>query len=116
MAGIARVCVAAGIPYVVSTHGFNEGVNGLAIYGFGPLQRAVWRHLVLGPVREVVSGAAEIFALSPADLPLLAALGRSADNVTIVSNGVEPPAPGNPQEDARILAGLGVASRHPGSP
>jgi glycosyltransferase involved in cell wall biosynthesis len=116
MARIARACTAAGVPYVVSTHGFNEVVNGLKIYGFGPLRRAVWRHLVLRPVREVVSGAAEIFALSPADLPLLVALGHRADNVTVVSNGVKRPAAGNPQEDARILTRLGVASRLAGSP
>ncbi len=116
MARIARACRAAGIPYVVSTHGFNEVVNGLRIYGFGPLGRTVWRRLVLGPVREVVAGAAEVFALSPADLPLLAALGHGAEGVTVVPNGIAAPAAGSAEGDARLLSKLGIAPRRAGSP
>ena len=111
MARIARACRAAGIPYVVSTHGFNEVVNGLEIYGFGRVGRAVWRRLVLAPVREVVAGAAEIFALSPADLSSLATLGCGGARVRIVPNGIAAPTPRAAEEDVRLLSRLGIAPR-----
>ncbi|MFC6776517.1 glycosyltransferase [Methylobacterium gregans] len=56
MARIARAARAAGVPYVISTHGFNEVANGGSIYGFGPVRRAVWRGLVYAPVAAAVRG------------------------------------------------------------
>ncbi|KQT50682.1 hypothetical protein ASG43_05190 [Aureimonas sp. Leaf454] len=116
MRRIARTCRRLAIPYVVSTHGFNEVVNGLRIYGFNAWQRLAWRQLVIEPVREVVAHAARIFALSPDDIGLLQALGQRTDRVTVVSNGVPSPEPGHDEEDARLLARLGVEGRTAGGP
>lgn len=116
MRRIARACRARGIPYVVSTHGFNEVTNGLRIYGFNRWQKIVWQKLVVDPVREVVAHAAEVFALSPDDIDLLRQLGQRTDNVTIVSNGVPMPAPGDAAADDRLLQRFGLRPRGAGSP
>ncbi|MEX6505849.1 glycosyltransferase family 4 protein [Jiella sp. M17.18] len=116
MARIARTCRRLDIPYVVSTHGFNEVVNGLKIYAFNPVQRAVWAELVAAPVCRAVAGAADIFALSPHDRDLIEALGRSGQDVTIVSNGVATPPTANAADDRQALAALGIDAPAPGAP
>ena len=111
MARIARACRFAGIPYVVSTHGFNEVANGLKIYEFNRLQRAIWANLAVRPVRSVIGHAAEIFALSPQDRAVLRRLGHTGDNVTVVSNGVPPPPPADRAREDELLTGLGIEPR-----
>jgi glycosyltransferase involved in cell wall biosynthesis len=54
---IATACRRASIPYVVSTHGFNEIAAGSAVYGFGALRRLMWRLLIYRPVAQVVRRA-----------------------------------------------------------
>lgn len=108
MARIASACVRAGIPYVVSTHGFNEVANGSAVYGFGALRRAAWAACMGRPVARTVRGAAAVFALSPADLGIVAGFGFRGP-VRVVANGVElPPAP-DPGRDRAVCERLGVA-------
>jgi starch synthase len=92
LARVARTCRAAGVPYVVSTHGFNELARGGEVYGLGLLRRLAWHFCVHRPVSRAVSGAAAVFALSPADFPLVGGFGF-AGTPSVVPNGVDPPAP-----------------------
>lgn len=107
MAHIADVCVDAGIPYVVSTHGFNEVANGGAIYGFDPLRRAMWKRLVENPVSRVARHAAAVFALSPADFDIVRKMGFRGP-IQLVPNGVATPPASDPKTDEAALARLGV--------
>jgi starch synthase len=107
MARVARACLARGKPYVVSTHGFNEVANGADIYGFDLMRRQIWRRLVVAPVRSVVRHAATIFVLSPADVPVVRAMGFSGELIT-VCNGVPPPLPADPDTDRAALDRLGI--------
>lgn len=103
MKRIARACLTAHVPYVVSTHGFNEVWNGNRIYGFGPAKRLIWKTLVQDPVAWVVANAAAIFPLSPADVPIIRSMGFHGQNLTLVPNGIESPADGDARSDARAL-------------
>jgi starch synthase len=114
MARVARACLAGGTPYVVSTHGFNEVANGTQIYGFDPLRREVWRRLVVAPVRRVVCNAAAIFALSPADVPIVRDMGFVGEP-HIVYNGVTMPALAEPAADTQALNRLGIPDRCSGN-
>ncbi len=116
MARVAAACRSSSIPFVVSTHGFNEVVNGLKIYSFNPLQKTIWSQLVVAPVRRAIIGAAEIFALSPHDLELIRALGGEADNIRIVSNGVPEAPTAHRGEDDLILKRLGISPRADSAP
>jgi starch synthase len=116
MARVADACRRAGTPYVVSTHGFNEVANGLDIYGFGWLRRQVWQRLVVDPVQHVVRHAAGMFVLSPADAPIVRAMGFRGEPIT-VCNGVALPPAADSAADASALAALGIgAGRDPGTP
>jgi starch synthase len=111
---VARACLARGIPYVVSTHGINEVANGSRIYGFDRLRRLAWERLVVAPVSRVVRKANAIFALSPADVPIVRAMGFRG-NPDIVCNGVPMPPPPAPGADAAALRRLGIpVERRPG--
>lgn len=114
MARIARACRRADIPYVVSTHGFNEIANGARVYGFGPLRRLVWKLLVTLPVSWAVRHAAAVFALSPADGEIVRAMGYAGRPIANVPNGVPVPRPADPAEDAALLSRLGIPRRRPG--
>ncbi|MFC7556179.1 glycosyltransferase [Pseudoroseomonas wenyumeiae] len=93
MARVAQACIARRIPYVVSTHGINEVANGSRIYGFDRLRRLAWENLVVRPVSRVVRQANAVFALSPADVPIVRDMGFRGDP-DIVCNGVPcPPRP-----------------------
>jgi glycosyltransferase involved in cell wall biosynthesis len=114
MERVARACIARRIPYVVSTHGINEVANGSRIYGFDRLRRLAWENLVVGPVSRVVRRADAIFALSPADVPIVRAMGFRGDP-DIVCNGVPMPRPAAPGADAAALQRLGIpVERRPG--
>lgn len=108
-ARVARTARTAAIPYVISTHGFNEIANGARIYGFDALRALAWQRLVVEPVSRTVRGAAGIFALSPADLDIVGAMGFRGE-VRIVPNGVPLPARPAPGADARALASVGIAA------
>ncbi|ACL60449.1 glycosyltransferase family 4 protein [Methylobacterium nodulans] len=116
MRRIARACRAAGIPYVVSTHGFNEIANGATIYGFGALQRAAWRHLVQSPVADTVRGADAILALSPADFDIIRRMGFAGETIDLVPNGVRLPPLGDPEEDRAIWERFGLGLPEPDAP
>ncbi|RDJ24078.1 glycosyltransferase family 1 protein [Bosea caraganae] len=109
MARIARACRRAGVPYVISTHGFNEIANGERIYGFGLPKRLVWKALVTEPVSWAVRHAAAIFALSPADKEIARQMGFAGEALAVVPNGVPQPRPADPAGDKAIYARLGIA-------
>lgn len=113
MERVARACLARGVPYVVSTHGFNEVANGGQVYGFDPVRRLAWRTLVASPVSRVVARASGMFALSPADFDIVRAMGFAGSELSVVTNGVsiaEPPADGG----KAALERLGIsASKDP---
>lgn len=113
MARIARACREAGVPYVVSTHGFNEIANGTRVYGFGGLRRLAWQALVTRPVHQAVRGAAAVLGLSPADREIIEAMGFSG-NFAVVPNGVPVPGPFDASADSAICARLGVPTRRRG--
>ena len=108
MARIARACRAAGVPYVVSTHGFNEVANGRKIYGFDPLRQLAWKLLVERPVGQAVRGASAVFALSPADFDIVQAMAGPHVEMSIVANGVPSPSPADPQADGAVYQRLGI--------
>ena len=77
-----------GIPYVISTHGFNELSRYAAINGFGRLKSALVDVAITRPFRRIVAGAAGIFALSDREVDLLASLGVGEERIHVVTNGV----------------------------
>lgn len=107
MARIAQACVKARVPYVVSTHGFNEVANGEAIYGFGRIKKLAWRACMVRPVEAAVRKAAAVFALSPADIDIVRGFGFDGP-IVVVPNGVASPAPADFIADREIWATLGV--------
>lgn len=109
----AQACRASGIPYVISTHGFNEVANGARIYGFDPVRSLVWRRLAAAPVARAVRRAAAIFALSPADFDIVRSMGYTGE-ILVVGNGVPVPAPSDEATDRLLLDRLGIpATRDP---
>ena len=115
MERLARSCRARGLPYVVSTHGFNEVANGADVYGFSGPKRLAWKLFVQGPVSRVVAGASGIFALSPADFDIVRKMGFRGPELTIVPNGVPIPELAHLDKAKEILEGLGIpAERKPG--
>jgi glycosyltransferase involved in cell wall biosynthesis len=110
MERVARACLARGLPYVVSTHGFNEVANGGQVYGFDPVRRLAWKTLVEAPVARVVARASGIFALSPADFDIVRNMGFTGAELSVVSNGVAiPEAPARDENAA--LDRLGIPTR-----
>src|SRR5258706_1986489 len=87
MRRIARACLQAGIPHVVSTHGLVEFSSKGRAWDLGRLQRIAWAILVDRPFREVMRHAASVLALTPADLPILADLGCRPERTVIVPSG-----------------------------
>jgi starch synthase len=115
MERLARSCRARGLPYVVSTHGFNEVAKGADVYGFSGPKRLAWKLFVEGPVSRVVARASGIFALSPADFDIVRGMGFRGPELSIVPNGVPIPEPADPDKAKEILEGLGIpAERKPG--
>ncbi|WP_424138758.1 glycosyltransferase family 4 protein [Roseomonas chloroacetimidivorans] len=112
MERVARACISSRTPYVISTHGFNEIANGSAVYGFGAAKRLLWQRLVFSPVARAVRHADGIFALSPADAEIVAAMGFTGP-VTVVSNGITTPQADDGCPDREILMRLGVPPERP---
>ncbi|NNM74083.1 glycosyltransferase family 4 protein [Enterovirga aerilata] len=112
---IAGACRRRRIPYVISTHGYNEIAHGEQIHGFGRAQRLAWRRLVLAPVARATARASGIFALSPADIPIVRGMGYRGE-ITIVTNGVDLPAPAEDAQSAAVLSRHGIPPRRAGEP
>ena len=85
---VAQACRKRGIPYVISSHGFNEQSRYAALNGFRGPKKALARWAIERPFERVVRGAAAIFALSDREGDLLSSLGVPADRIHIVTNGV----------------------------
>ncbi len=90
MERVGKACRQRGIPYVISTHGYNEIANGEAIHRFSVARRLAWRTLVSDPVRRVTANADGVFALSPADVAIVRRMGFEGE-ISIVTNGVDLP-------------------------
>ena len=85
---IARAARRAGIPYVITTHGFVEIVQYARINGFGAVKSALIDMVLTRPFRRIVAGATRIFMLSDREAPLLEALGVAEQRREVVTNGV----------------------------
>ncbi len=108
MKRVARAARRAGVPYVISTHGFVEIADGPVINQMGRAQRAVWSVFVDRPVRWSVRHATRMLLLSPADGPVVDRLDGAAVPTSIVSNGVEVPDVDAGRDDATHLDRVGV--------
>jgi glycosyltransferase involved in cell wall biosynthesis len=89
MERIARACRRADIPYVVSTHGYQEIALGRTIYGFGPARRLLWDRLVYRPVARATAAADGVLLLSEEDRLVVQRMGYSRDSAFVVPNGIE---------------------------
>ena len=76
----------------MSTHGLVEFSSKGAAWDLGRLERMAWAVLVDRPFRYVMRHATRVMALSPADVPILIALGCREEQTVIVPNGVRVPA------------------------
>lgn len=114
LARIARACRRARIPYVLSTHGFNEIANGARVYAFDPVRRLIWKALVTAPVSAAVRGASAIFTLSPADEEIVRQMGFAGSALANVPNGVAEPAAPDVERDAEILRRFSLPEREHG--
>ena len=114
MAAIAKACRKAGVPYLVSTHGFNEIANGERVYGFGLVRRAAWRVLISQPLERVVRGAAAVLGLSPADEQIVRRMGFGG-RFALAPNGVPPATPSDSIRDEKIWARIGIPEPGPGT-
>jgi glycosyltransferase involved in cell wall biosynthesis len=109
---IAKACRRAGIPYVISTHGFNEIAAGGSIYGFGMLRQLLWHLLVYRPVAQAVRRADAVLLLTPADAAIVRSMGFHGE-APVVPNGMEPPVPVAPDVQAEVLRRFGLSDRDP---
>jgi len=114
---VAHACLRAKIPYVISTHGFNEIANRGNAYGFDFARRQVWAALVQRPVASAVKHADSVLALSPADISIVREMGFTGADIPIVPNGVPSPAPVDPVRERTILEKFGLLQpRDPARP
>lgn len=88
MERIARACLHARVPYVVTTHGFVEVLGIQSAYQLGLLESLGGRWFVTRPVEFVVKHAHRICCLAPQDLALLSERGRPSDQLVVIPNGV----------------------------
>jgi len=88
MQRIAKACVARGVSYVISTHGFVEITSKDQAYSLKFHEKIAGKLLIDRPLRYVVQHAAKVFAGSPCEMPLLRKLEISTDKISIVTNGV----------------------------
>ncbi|HEY9768126.1 MAG TPA: glycosyltransferase family 4 protein [Coleofasciculaceae cyanobacterium] len=87
---VAQACVNQKIPYVISTHGFCEITSGGKAYSLKYLhEKLAWKFCIEKPIDYIVQHAQRIFALSPLEYPMLAALGIEKEKIRIVTNGVD---------------------------
>jgi len=115
MERVAAACARAGVPYVISTHGYNEVAHGHRVHG-GGLMPLAWRRLAYSPVARATRGAAAVFALSPADIPILHAMGVREGAVRVVPNGVPMPAPADQAAIRAVRDRFGLGKDLPDRP
>ncbi len=88
---VARACLRRRVPYVISTHGFEEIARAREVNEFGTAQKLVWSAVVERPIRYVLRHADQILLLSEADRESVRKLGGGARPTTVVPNGVDLP-------------------------
>jgi len=108
---IAAACRRAGVPYVVSTHGFQEIDSGPAVYGFGPVRRLLWDRLVYRPVARATAAADAVLLLSDADRRVVRRMGSVGCQQFVVPNGVEAPRPQTEDVVSSVMSKFGVSER-----
>jgi glycosyltransferase involved in cell wall biosynthesis len=101
---IATACRRRGVPYVISSHGFNEQSRYADLNGFTGIKRALIHWAIEKPFRRVIRRADAIFALSDCEGGLLAELGVPAERVRVVTNGVNQFYMGSPSSDELAAA------------
>lgn len=88
MKRISKACLLQNIPYVISTHGFVEVTSKGEAYSLRLHERLAWKYFIEKPLKFVIDNARMIFALSPAEIPILENLGVLKERIEIVTNGV----------------------------
>jgi len=86
--GVATACQRRGIPYVISSHGFNEQSRYTKLNHFTGIKKLLASWAIERPFKRVVEGASAILALSDREGGLLESIGVQSDNVFVVPNGV----------------------------
>ena len=110
---VARTCVALGIPYVISTHGFVEMTRFAEAYRLPALVAAAVPWFIERPFRRVVAHADRVCMLSPLEGPLLDALGVPPDHRVVVTNGASSLGPVDESVRARLRMKLGLRAGVP---
>ena len=101
---IADACTRWRIPFVISTHGFFELCHFAEVRRLGVVGRVAASLLVDRPFRRIVSQAASLFCLSPADMDLCREFDLPVRSRHIVTNGVSEFYLGRPrQEDVQAV-------------
>lgn len=90
MQRIARACVAAGVPYVLTTHGFVEVLGMRAAYKLDLFEAIGGRLLITRPLNYVLKHAHKICCLAPQDQALVAQAGVPSEKLVVIPNGVQP--------------------------
>lgn len=111
----ARDCTRQGIPYVISTHGFVEMNDYVKAFGARAWMRPLMNLAVRRPIVKVVQGAAHIMMLSPQEEPILRSMGARPEQLSVVTNGVDPYflEPVAEPERTRLLARFALPSGQP---
>lgn len=89
MKKVAMACIKNDIPYVVSSHGFNEILFGKDAYKLTKwYENFAWEYLIQKPFKYVLNHANKIFALSPFEIESICSMGVEEKNIVVVTNGV----------------------------
>jgi glycosyltransferase involved in cell wall biosynthesis len=89
---VAKACKREQVPYVIACHGVHEmAAQGRLKDGKHRGAKALAAYVGTGiPLRYVFQNSALVYASSPADYPVLEALGTELHKVRVVPNGVAP--------------------------
>lgn len=90
MRRIAEAANKKNIPYVLSTHGLVEVTGKDQAYGLNWYEKLAGKLFIDLPLQKVIKSASMIFALSPADVPLLNTIDQNVKRITVIPNGVNP--------------------------
>jgi len=88
MQRLARLCIEKDIPYVITTHGFQNMMNLPRDMNLNTLYRTVYKNLVLKKYLKVLEKAAALFALSKKGQEYLARLFPK-QRIYLTSNGLK---------------------------
>jgi len=86
---VASACRRNHIPYVLSSHGFNEFANPNAWFSRNPIKLWLFRHVIERPFRRAVDNAAAVFLTSPPESRVADALRIPQEKRHIVTNGYD---------------------------